>query len=862
MVQLTPYQAIPEPKVYGKPDPISVGTDQSTLGASLTGTAGVLDAGIKAVDSINKNNIDQMLFEEINLKRQESTNAGAALIADTTQNPSNVPTDPSQAYRNLPHAVGQADRRMGLITQANKMGKLEDTQYYGEMQEINQRVSSLYPGYARYIQDRSSHWLGTNAANAQRSAIVSTLQQMAAGAKSDAEKWSNEMERDRKFFFKADGSFDEQGFAEALNTTDPIERNRIRVRIGRQQATEHGVTVRNNQIDLEDKERKITATRANQHFREIADLEMANYAQNAKFNFTNPVTGKTQSMTMGQINEVLARARQQGGRGVDPTMLAQLGMIAEQFQLGMDAKLRSIEATTRINGRPISTIANPDDMAKTRDYYLNTYFAGITGQIGKGNMSFATNMLMTAAGRVELASFRALENATLQEFAIISNTIKGEAAAAVINHRLSRGGPQLNEDVNNYISRLRMQQIAASNNFGSLQTSLDMYNMANNPPGGVLTPEQERDRAMFLNNSINDVKELLLQKETAVKSPELAAKAALVISNPQSTEFITKFDKNQQMQVLSTVASPEVSAKVKELAKSQPELWTQYRDWVYYTFKRLHNTQIASIGQGVQDTFGTNLRFGENGQIIYDNPKSLQSMARTGTMSPSTTTVQAIQNINTGLATLKNVAELDGQKLTPEFLKQFGINLEYKEPATTPAGTKGKPTSKAPNGPGGSSGDLPLLTFLGMGTANAAEVNPSRIQRDTDLSMTTPNMFDHAFDSIVNQGVNEPLQERAVRIYRDLQQKERRNRPIPLPKSPLWWKSESPGGPQVASLSEEGSNNLDSYDTDTRRRLERTRSLEDVEPILKSLDPTFEPPKEKGTPIRPGTRNRQGNTLI
>jgi hypothetical protein len=424
-----------------------------------------------------------------------------------------------------------------------------------------------------------------------------------------------------------------------------------------------------------------------------------------------------------------------------------------------------------------------------RKHFLDTTFGSIQRNIGAGNMALATSMLNTSAGRQELAAFRFIENEVTGAWVGLEKGVGGQVAAAIVNQQLSKmTAYQLNE-LSEVTKRIRMQQIAASQNFGSLMTSLEHFGMLNPMPGGVLTPEQERERANYLRHEIDTVKDFIIQKDAPAQDLNLAVRAARVIINPQSTEFITKFDKNQQMQVYANISSPDVAKRIKELSNSQPQLWKDYVEWNYYTFKRLHNTQIASLQQGVADTSGTNLTWTENGQIAFKgrDPSAfyrlpgpnLGSQNVDQSLPVSETTKQAVININAGLSALKNVAELNGDKLTPEFLKQFGINLELKPEATPGTPSQGKRTSGAPNGSGGGSRGLPNLTFNLIGSANAAESTPVQTQsisRDSGQeSLVLPNQFDETFNAIPDLGTNEPLAaegQRRLRQYRDI---ERRN---------------------------------------------------------------------------------------
>lgn len=756
MVQFTPYQNTPDQKAYGKPDPIETGRDTSVIGATIQGGAQVLDASLKAVDTINKDRIDQKLFEDINVKRQENTIAQASLLNPPGATPTADATVPlgTTEDQTLPHQVQEADRRMGIIAQANKMGKYDDIQYYGEMQEINQRITSQYPGYARYIQDRSAHWLGTNSANAQRTAIQTSLAQLAATQKGDAERWSNEMERDRKYFLKADNTFDAAAFAGALNTTDPNVRNGIRVNIARQAATEHAFDLKRKEFEMETAAGNVSNQRSLQHYTQLAELKTAEYTQRAQFSFMG------RPMNLASINEFVARIRKEGGE-VNPTILAQLGNVAGQLQEGLDKELQKVElAPIYSGGRNIAgSVKDKADLQKIRDYYKDNVFGSIKRNIGEGNFHLATSMLNTTAGRSELAAFKLLENEVTGQWAGYEKAY-GPAASAIVNFQLSKMSVTGLNDLSETTKRLRMQQIIAAKNFGSLGTALDHFNMLNptSGVGGVLTPEQERERANYLKSEIDTIKDFIVQADAPVKDINVAVRAAKVITAAGSTEFITKFDKDQQMQVFSNITAPEVTKKIKVLSERDPQLWKDYVEWSYYTFKRLHNTQISSLQQGVEDTAGTNFRFNENGQIEFKNPRSMQAAAQQGVLSPSTTSVQAINNINTGLSALKGIAELNGDKFTPEFLKQFGINLELPPNPSMGTPTKNKRTSDAPN----DTDTRSRVSFSLIGSAQAGETS-AQGARSRQEPLQIPNRFDETFNSIPDSGTNEPLQAEAAR---------------------------------------------------------------------------------------------------
>ena len=740
MVQFAEYQKPPsDPNYLGMSKDIDVPRVDNSVASAISDVTKIAVAGVNAVDEMNKNTIDKQLLAGVNQRRQEDIRTGLDVLAGTeTPTPSNEDGSP-----NVPTALDQGLRRAAHLTQAKKMGKVADELYYGDMQQIAQNLTSRYPGYERYIQDRMSHWLGTNPANAQRAAIINTLQTQYAEKNSEANRWTTFVRANLEHFSNPDGTFNQAMLAKAQNAFgNPQAMADIETFVARSQSRKQATAQAVADLELESKRGTVTETRALAAYRTAATEEFNRVATKGAF-----TVGGMSFNGMRDVEEQIAMIKQSGGK-VDPEVLALFGQAVGQYSNEADAAMRKLANDPRF----MQHIQNTAKLAEIRAELLGN-FKNISDEVGSGNLRLATATFNTFEGMSNNDGIRALRgNDTLRRWNQIRQTA-GPGASIVIERELSLD-QKLPTIVSEQLKLLNMQEIVSGGPV-TMQTLVTRFNTAHGITG-TPTPQQQAERATYLQSAMRFAKNVATGQDVP---PIMRENAARFIASGGTTEFLQALPPEQQMAAWANLASPETAKAMK--ATLPPGQWREYRTWAQETFKALSRIQIAQVTQGDKDSQGTNITFDESsGQLRFDNSRRT-SQGRSGPVPIGNNTINAINELNLGLQTYGNILKLDGKKLDAYELEAVGIRLQKPEVGGSKGSGKGsKRTSEAPNGSEGPS----MVSFITPAMASGQQIPPSDRVREGFRAIRTMEDDNPSRFIYDDAGVRDQLQQHAAML--------------------------------------------------------------------------------------------------
>jgi hypothetical protein len=704
MAIFTPYKDPISTPDYKPPKEVDVGSPDKSAAVAVQGLTNVFNASVNAVDTINKTNIDKQLREGIDAERDASINAGLDLmypnqtVAVSPTPETSQPQGPTPVE--VPPGVQQGVRQMQQYAQANRMGKMEDVPYYGNMQSIAQRVISQYPGYAEYIHQKTAQILGTNPANAQRSAIQTSLQQLYGARDSAAEKNAKFLEQNAEHFVGADGKFDRVQYLNAvaaINSGDPARVEGVKMYVAEKKANKEGDEQATRRLAQVNAVRTVDSATAEQEAHGFATRALNNTLTTAKFS----LSGET--MTWEGLVKKVGELNANGGKA-DPELLSKLGVVARQFKASLETNIRLdfMRPRQEWGGKSLYQMIGSKEKADAIMKQYVELMNPIIDDIGSNNLNMATRTMNTLQGQRDNFALQGLKIPIFQDWARMGG-IPQQAAGAVVQHQMTQGTPGrpavgVQQEVVDALRDMRMREITASANKGSLNTILERWNTAVPTRPGPRSQQEIQDRADYIRRSVDDVKAFLTNP---LATPQQRLAAAVVISDPASTEFLMKLDPNQRMTMFRNIATKQVTDMVAELGKSDPDVWDNYQTWVKQTFKRLYNTQAGTITSEIQKS-GAKVEFDtETGKIIPPEPRG-QSISRArgaDTLPLSNTGYQAINEINKGLDAYKYVLELNGEKLDQSQLEALGIKIQPPAKERTsgaPKGSERPSTSRVP----------------------------------------------------------------------------------------------------------------------------------------------------------------------
>ena len=710
MAQFADYtKSPPDPNYLGMSKEIDVPKTPSTAAIAIESVSKGAFAALGAVDEMNKDTIDKQLLSDVNQRRQGDIQTGMDILSGT---PQQTRTDETGAP-DVPDALNQGLRRAAHITQAKKGGRMADELYYGDMQEIAQRLTSRYPGYERYIQERMTHWLGTNPANAQRSAILETARTMFATTDSGVNKWSTFVRANMEHFHDADGKFNEEMFKKAQNAFgNPTAMADVETFVARVQSRKSAVTSINAELTLQHARGVATETSALAAYR-AASTEILNDVA-TKQAFT---VGGMSFRGMQDISEQIDMIKGAGGE-VDPTVLAMFGNATSRYYNLAEARMRKLANDPNY----MKLITDTTKLEAIRKELLGS-FGNITAEVGAGNLRLATSTINVFEEFSKGDALRAIKGDEKLRSWNTFRQVAGPAASAVLEQEIKLLGQVGINQLSKKIQTLHMMGIS-SGMINSQQQIVDEYNTAH---GIIGTPTiaQQSDRAKYLNSMNTFVTNIATNKDTPQPMREHVAK---YIASDGTTEFLTKLPVTQQMNAWVALSNERTAKALKDSVS--PAQWREYRAWNQRTFQSLMATQVSQINKGGALAANFSIVLDDNNQLRFDTSGR---QGRLGTQQQggypagvSRDTIRAVEDINLGLQTYSNILKLDGKKLDEYELRALGIKLTKPETGgTSGTGNRSGRTSGAPNGSEGPS----TVTFATPFSAeNPPNMGPSVAQ--------------------------------------------------------------------------------------------------------------------------------------
>lgn len=728
MVQFTPFED-PKPKesmgeYFGytkEPGPVPSNKIASSI---LEGVSDFGSLAIKALDTTNKIRIDDALYSQIKTEKANNTNTGLSLLDDLTkpqeQQYSEVPMITGanaggiqgKAMEPVPPSIEAGIDRMNKLSQATKQGKFDDISYYGNMQQIAQNLISRYPGYAQYITDKTAHFVGTDPANAQRTAVQATLAQLLNTKNSAADQWTKYVDAHSKYL--GDEGTIKAAYG-AIN--DPNAQTNFRVQIGKAQATEHNIKLDDAVLDREIKTGKVTTQRAegvvNDRLGAMASTKLDTFIWN--------VGGRTGNMQdlRGIINKMQANGTP------DPETLQvvgqAVGQLRDAFSKQADEWYRTKQYGAQVDpqGNPYFTespstiLKDATKWAEIKKSYMSM-FDDIAKQAGEGNLHMATTDATTIAATTNNAGLAILAHPVMKQYAAI-NTVAGQAGSKVIEQLESTNQWKGRSDLVTYLNQLNAKAvIAGADKWKGFMDSVKNYEQA-----AIADPKSEKEAPVeYKRATIDNMRKLVTSPNMPLEG---RVKVAEYIANDQTVTFINTFKANDRPNAWAAIYAPDVTKAIKTTMSDTT--WKQYRSVGEQAFGQVFQAQIDLLNKQAQPAGNsTNYRWNEDSQQIEPtNPKTYRNNVI------KTEVDRTIDNINTSLRTASNVLAQDGEKITQEWLKKVGVNLEKRD---TPADSALKPLRMAGISPSG----LASPTATKSNNAPATSVEPPRGTLDEFLA--------------------------------------------------------------------------------------------------------------------------------
>jgi len=572
----------------------------------------------------------------------------------------------------VPADIDRGMNQIKRIQDAKAVKKGNSVLYEGQVHEIAQNLLSKYGiGYRSHIESALDQATNTRAA-AHRKALIDAVTNLNSGkdaAQKADESW---LSAHAKYFINPDGSFNQEVFRKAQQYVGTTAFGRFKEYAGEQQALEFGNKRANDALEHENKVNGVNADRAERT--SSGNLDRIYSASYTSWKFS---TGQGE-LSLAEIEQKLAGIKS-SGKEPNPTELQAYGRAIAQFKQNFYNLSRSALQSQEHNtgkvderGVPIkmslSQMMGPerankllDDKMKSLDMMIN--------DVGAGHLTLATSTATITDQMGKNDAFRLIADPTIRRVRALSEAV-GPNGKAFMDAYLTAGNYKGFDEVTKALTNVQFFDFTQTKVPGGLNRVSEDY-------GKIKPQEAKNPNSDYLKAGINMPSKVI----TDPKAPlEAKINMASNLSDPGTTDFISKFHKNEQIDIWATLSQPGVAKGIKALGNEQ--VWQEYKTWGAQTMVRLAQTYLSNIRDGMKENPALNIRWNpETQKIDYDNVIYGQPIPGGGQRPmglPANAHIVAINKFNLMLNTYKNILAEDGEKITPEHLKAVGLDLTPK----------------------------------------------------------------------------------------------------------------------------------------------------------------------------------------
>lgn len=672
---------------------LSQGTDRArgseAFGDLFKGVGQVVANGITTVDETNQRNIENELYAGIDAIRGGQGVDTAVVAANTPAlipDEGNSNTGGSGAGAKTPPAIDSATNEIGRLQKAYTDGKIGDTQYWAKVESLVRQVRSRYPGYREEIDKKVSSITGTTPANALRKSMLDEFEAAQKTARSRSDDAEKHIRNNAKYLSP---SSRDSFFA---GQRDPVSLAKYTKEIADGEANDKMVQSQKNRIELLEAEGKLEVNDAKGVLTSDLNQKVA-AAMNSGFDRAGVASG---TQVMAKIQEIALRSAS-GKGGPKPEEIEMLRGQFATIKASITSMLdQTISAPGVTGGKSYAAmIKDPAAIKAIKEQALapiaNIEQALINGDFGTLAIDANTTKAMQNHDQRKI-----LESSDAARKINAARALGGETAMGVFLNS-STGLTQLNEFAQ---TLTRMQLSKTMLGEGTLMDQFnELVNVSRGPNGqGKVNPKQ-----------LNALLDGSVQVLTGKSQMDTVKNAATVIFQKGSTDELRMFvNPNQQARVFAKFTSPEVTASMLELKKTNPELWTAYTRWAGSNFESINNQLITDIAGIGRSGMGVSIAADASGKL------RVVDMAGTGRATDTSQNPIAVaarqreleqanarlQNFNLGVDTLTPIFKAEGidikQALAPLY-KKMGLQVGEDKESGNSGSPKGDQQGLNPN---------------------------------------------------------------------------------------------------------------------------------------------------------------------
>lgn len=640
--QLQPLAEVPKlSEKYVSPD---WAVDKSA-GAAIKGIGDLADSAVKLTDAVIQKKANDVLTDGIDKIRDSfgvgqaadtaNSNGGTAQAAGAAGADGVSLTDPAA---NQPVAVNKLGNRLDNLTEMYKQGGLSNSAYYAKMEAETRAVIQQFPGYADDIRSMATKKLGTDPANALRTALQQDVTELQKKVQAQSDKWTTYEHTNAQYIYTTWPNYDQMK-AQGQGPS----RLEVESSVGQQQARDYKFDGIGKKIALNTGLDKMGADKAN----DVLLQKGSDITRNLVIGVTNGMGIKTADDLQQYITDVNT------GKRAPPTP-------DEKQQItGMFATLKQ-KATAEFDkfaNKPLAINSTETWASKLGDKgKLDNARA-----LGLSDINTIEDGLMNEKHGIVAATL--LHNKAVNEAADDSllrndpnSALYGAVRRQVGDNAMT--GIFLNDKIlPSALEGLRQAgwvDIAADK---TARDTLDTLKTQSNNNGSLIKKHIQDSTNMIVH-----------QNELADKG--LGDKAFNHLFGPGNSTLIDSFQDKTQVNVFTDMVSPKVTAAVAKRSKNDQ---TTYVNWAEDGFGSVFQTQAMGANQTAD-----NYKYNGNLSLQY-NPDAQQFQYQQKGSLPSgfvgmgkglvAQANQSLQPLNSAIASMKEVFKLTGKDPTAELYR-------------------------------------------------------------------------------------------------------------------------------------------------------------------------------------------------
>jgi GH24 family phage-related lysozyme (muramidase) len=619
-------------KLEGKGDALRAkGALKQGQGNVLEGLGDVFKMGLEVGDRYVKDNIRKDV-ESIDAESNDFWGVDSAMQVAGVEAPRRGTAQP------LPDDLMYRREQLGLLKGAFESGRLTSSHFYGRLAMAVKELRQKYPGYRQEVDDIVADVTGLNPANALRNQL---LQDWESASKENADVQSKEW----AWVHQHTGDMSASTYDRWVAGQLPFEQ------------VVHEVRKRQfNRASVDDAASLVGLNAA----QGVADKKQATSAAMREVSTVlNEFITDTTRMAAPNGQSLMAMIKTAGEDKVfKPDEVTQITQYLSTIQQGLYGEvLQRLTRPLNENGDSYTTILEGD----TQNIYkmVDDHFKVLSDAVTNGQYGIiaANQMRIDAQGQSDM--LKALEDRWLRGV----NVLNKLGLSEWVNTSFMNDNEIFN-DVTQTIKNLAFLETASGQVKPFTETAQEMIN-AGADPKGVLS-------------SINQHVDLIINPDTPLQAAETAAQKFFA---PENNGFIALFKKGDQTRLFTDLVSPKMTARMRELGNSNPELWNNYRNWVMDKSQNFIKP-VASELQGLFEQSNGMVSFdydAETGEVVVNAAPLAKAKDPMVYQSQIDVAMAHAEEVNKYLRAINPMLEADGKdksKVVIDLFNSFGVRLK------------------------------------------------------------------------------------------------------------------------------------------------------------------------------------------